>query len=85
MSEQPLELNIDLDSITIAEIEEIEEAAGAPFDQVFQSDKPKGKMLRAMAYVIMRRDNPDLTWEEAGKVVIRLGGEEDDPSGEASA
>ena len=62
--------NIDINDLTIAEVVEIEERTGLPLDALGQADKPKGKMLQALAYISKRRDNPDFTWEMAGALKI---------------
>ncbi len=71
--------NIDVNDLTIGEIVEIEERTGLPLDALGQSDKPKGKMLQALAYISKRRDNPDFTWEMAGDLKISATSEKVDP------
>ncbi len=44
-----------------------------------QADKPKGKMLAAIAYVVKRRDNPDFTWEDALAIKITTTADKVDP------
>ncbi len=73
-------LNIDINDLTIAEVVEIEERTGLPLDALGQSDKPKGKMLQALAYISKRRDNPDFTWEMAGALKISAASEKVDPT-----
>ena len=62
--------SIDLEDLTIAEVVEIEERTGLPLDALGQADKPKGKMLQALAFISKRRANPDFTWEQAGELRI---------------
>ena len=69
--------NIDINDLTIAEVVEIEERTGLPLDALGQADKPKGKMLQALAYISKRRDNPDFTWEMAGE--LKINPEQSDP------
>ncbi len=71
--------NIDVNDLTIGEIVEIEERTGLPLDALGQSDKPKGKMLQALAYISKRRDNPDFTWEMAGALKISTASDPVDP------
>jgi len=61
---------VDINDLTIAEVVEIEERTGLPLDALGQADKPKGKMLQALAYIVKRRENPDFTWEQAGALKI---------------
>ena len=72
--------NIDINDLTIAEVVEIEERTGLPLDALGQADKPKGKMLQALAYISKRRDNPDFTWEMAGALKISTASDPVDPS-----
>mgnify|MGYP000220885235 CR=1 FL=1 len=79
MTQQFDELNLDISDLTIAEIVEIEELTGMPLDSLGQPDKPKGKMLQAMAYISKRRDNPDFTFEMAGNIKIKTTESQPDP------
>lgn len=63
-------MDFDIDTLTIAEVEVIEDATGQPFDDIFSDKGPKAKMLRAIAYVAGRRENPDFTWDDAGQAQI---------------
>ena len=72
--------SIDINDLTIGEIVEIEERTGLPLDALGQADKPKGKMLQALAYISKRRDNPDFTWEMAGALKINTTSEKIDPT-----
>ena len=72
-------LNVDINELTIAEVVEIEERTGLPLDALGQADKPKGKMLQALAYIVKRREDPDFTWEMAGELKITTTAEKVDP------
>ena len=72
--------NIDINSLTIAEVVEIEDRTGMPLDALGQADKPKGRMLQALAYISKRRDNPDFTWEMAGELKISTDSTPADPT-----
>lgn len=69
------ELVVDLKTLKIREIEEIEEILGEAMDVAFAQGQPKGKALRAVGYILRRRDNPDFTLEDAGELVINLTGD----------
>ena len=62
--------NIDISDLTIAEVVEIEDRTGLPLDALGDADKPKGRMLQALAYIVKKRENPDFTWEQAGELKI---------------
>ena len=72
-------LSLDISDLTIAEIVEIEELTGMPLDSLGQPDKPKGKMLQAMAYISKKRNNPDFSFEDAGKIKITTTETKPDP------
>lgn len=58
---------VDLDHLTIDEIETIEEVCDCPIDAIQDPRARKGKVLRAIAFVIGKRDDPEFTLEMAGK------------------
>lgn len=62
-------LSIDLDHLTVAEIEEVEELADMSIEDLGKPGK-RGKMLRALAFVIRKRTQPEFTWEEAGNLRV---------------
>lgn len=64
-------LEVDIETLKIREIEELEEISGMSVDNLEDSDVPKGKLLRALAYIVKRRENPEFTLEEAGELVIQ--------------
>jgi hypothetical protein len=49
---------------------EVEKRAEAPVACLSDDDKPKGKLLQALNFVLTKRDNPNYTMEEAGKTPI---------------
>jgi hypothetical protein len=61
----------DWDSLTIDEVELLEEITGYSVDLLREAPTPKGKMLKAMVFIVNRRSNPDFTLEDAGKVDVR--------------
>ena len=70
MSDAEELFNIDVSDLTIAEVVEIEDRTGLPLDALGDADKPKGRMLQALAYIVKKRENPDFTWEMAGELKI---------------
>ena len=62
---------IDVDDLTIDDIETIEEMTGMPIDKLGDPTMPKGKMLRALAFVKARRTDPTATPESVGKKKVR--------------
>ncbi|MFF4408116.1 hypothetical protein [Streptomyces sp. NPDC001404] len=65
-------LSIDLDSLSIDEIDVIEEIIDGPLDELAKPGARKAKMLRAMAVVLKRREDPNFSLEDAGRLRISL-------------
>lgn len=61
-------LRIDPDELTLDEIEELETILGGGIDGIFNQGSPKGHALKALIWIISKRDNPDFTLEDAGKL-----------------
>lgn len=76
-------LEIDLNNLRIREIEEIEEIAGKPFDELFANGSPRGKSLRALGFIVKKRENPTFTLEDAGELIIKVKTDDEpaDPTG----
>lgn len=69
----------DLDSLTLGDLERLEEKTGQPMMEWFQQiqgGKLSAKDLTLLAWVVKSRDDPSYTLEDARKVRIdELGGE----------
>lgn len=78
-------INLNPSELTIEEMEDFEEAAGMSWSAAFKTVKvadPESKTgfreevdfpakaLRAVVWVLKRKDNPDFTLEEAGKTRV---------------
>jgi hypothetical protein len=57
-------MKLDPGKLTFAEIIEIEEKGGVEFSSVFAGPPPV-KALAAIVWVMKRREQPDLSWEDA--------------------
>lgn len=61
----------DIERLTLGELEEVEEITGQAFGDLFGEGKTlRAKALRAFAYVMKKRDNPDYTYEQTYDLVI---------------
>lgn len=79
----PERLDINIQQLKIAEVEAVEDLTGIPFDRLSDPNGPKAKMLRAIAYIVKRRQDPDFTWEMAGELSVDIfTPEEKDPKDE---
>ena len=62
--------SFDFESLTLEEVELIENLVGESIDQAFGDGKPKGKALKVFTWIVMKRDNPKFTIEEASKYTL---------------
>lgn len=71
-----MNLTLNLDTLTIHEVELLEEISGQGIDSIARTmsaqgeGKPMAKVLKAVAYIAARRDNPAVTLEEIGNLPI---------------
>lgn len=63
--------NIDMNDLTLDELDTIETVCGVTLDQLGQPGQPQAKMIKAIVWVLARRQNPELTLDEVGE--LRLG------------
>lgn len=63
---------IDMDELTVGEIEIIEEMADAPIDNMGLVGARKGKLLRAIAFVGKRRTVPDFSWADSANLKLEI-------------
>lgn len=61
----------DFESLTLEEVELIENLTNTSIDESFGNGKPKGKVLKVFIWVMMKRDNPKFTIEEASKFSLK--------------
>lgn len=65
-------IEIDLNHLTIDEIETIEDIVDAPIDSITNPNMRKAKLLKAVGFVIKRRTNPEFRLEDAGKLRVKF-------------
>jgi hypothetical protein len=59
-----------LSTLTLDEVETIENLSGVPMDELMNQGKLKGKTLKAIIWVAKRRTDPNFKFEDAGKVTF---------------
>lgn len=64
--------SLDIDSLSLNEIEAIEDIIDGPLDSLAKPGAKKARMLKAMAYVVKRREDPSFTIEDAGNLRVEL-------------
>ena len=62
--------SFDFESLTLEEVELIENLVGESIDQAFGDGKPKGKALKVFTWIVIKRNNPKFTIEEASKYTL---------------
>ncbi len=58
----------DFESLTLNEVEQIELITGTSIDQILDAGQPKGKTMKAIIYVMKKREDPNFTLEQAGDI-----------------
>jgi hypothetical protein len=59
-----------LSTLTLDEVETIENLSGTPMDELMGVGKLKGKALKAIIWVAKKRVDPNYKMEDAGKVTF---------------
>jgi hypothetical protein len=63
--------SFDFESLTLEEVEIIENLTDLAIDEAFGNGKAKGKVLRVFVWVMLKRANPNVTMEEASKYTLK--------------
>ena len=79
-------MTLDMDALTLNEVEQLEEVTGTSIDKLMDDGNPKGKVLKALIWIVGLRENPELTLHEAGdiplsEVMKMLTGDDSDSEG----
>lgn len=61
---------MDIKNLTMGEISKVEELSGLPIGALAEDDKPKGKLMAALAFVIKRREDQKFTLEAANNMTM---------------
>jgi hypothetical protein len=61
----------DFESLTLEEVELIENLTNSGIDEAFGNGKPKGKALAAFVWVVLKRENPNYKMEDAKKISLK--------------
>jgi hypothetical protein len=63
--------SFDFESLTLEEVEVIENLTNSSIDEAFANGKPKGKALSAFVWVVLKRENPSFKIEDARKLTLK--------------
>ena len=61
----------DFESLTLEEVELIENLTNSGIDEAFGNGKPKGKALAAFVWVVRKRNDPSYKMEDAKKLSLK--------------
>ena len=64
-----MNLVFDLNKLTVGDLEDLEEITGMQYEAIDWT-KPGAKLLKAMAFIAGRWQNPDFTLEDARNIRI---------------
>lgn len=59
---------MNVNDLTISEMEEIEDATGMPFGDILDPEKPRSGLLKHLAFVLKRKEDPNFTLAQAGQM-----------------
>lgn len=62
----------DINSLTFKETIMVEDIAQVPVTEFMAPGKPVGRVALAIAFIVMRRDNPDITVEQVEDMPITM-------------
>ena len=63
--------SIDLDDLTVDEIEVVEDEFDKPVDELTSSDWRRTKMIRCLVYFLLRRDGQDVSMEDVREIRLQ--------------
>jgi hypothetical protein len=75
---------VDFEAMTLSEVEEIELLTGRSIETIMSDEAPRGRALKAIIWVLKKREDPSFTLEQAGKLSLKeaaklFQGDEADP------
>lgn len=63
-------MNIDFNSLTLDEVELVENMTQKSIETIMDAGVPRGRALKALVFILRKRIDPDYTIEQAGKVSL---------------
>jgi hypothetical protein len=61
-------MNIDFNSLTLDEVELVENLTQKSIETIMDDGVPRGRALKALVFILRKRIDPEYTIEQAGKV-----------------
>ena len=72
-----------LNELSVEEVELIEEKMDRPLAEIYRPGDRQGPLLRLLAWVLLRRENPDLAMEDVGQVRVKMDLDKAEANGQA--
>jgi hypothetical protein len=60
-------MEINFDTMTLNEIEQIELLTGRAIDSIMDDGAPRGRVFKAIIFIFKKRTDPNFTFEQAGE------------------
>ena len=60
----------DPNDLTLDEIEAFEDITDMPLDEALDKGTRKAKVMKALAFILLRREDPNITLEDVGKMKL---------------
>lgn len=60
-------MEINFDTMTLNEIEQIELLTGRSIDSIMDDGAPRGRVFKAIIFIFKKRTDPNFTFEQAGE------------------
>lgn len=77
-------MDINIDDLTLGDLEEVEKIAGVSVGELFADGKLPAKALKAIVWVMRRREDPTFSLEDAANVKVSDFSDTEDPTDAAS-
>lgn len=63
-------LEVDVNTMTLGEVETIEDLVGRSIDEAFKPGAPRARLLRALAFIAKRREDPSFKFEDTASLTL---------------
>lgn len=60
-------MEINFDTMTLNEIEQIELLTGRSIESIMDDGAPRGRVFKAIIFIFKKRTDPNFTFEQAGE------------------
>lgn len=61
----------NVEDLTLGEVSLVEDLSGLPISAIADDAQPKGKALTALVFVMLKRENPAATYQDATEIPLK--------------